>query len=152
DDLREVVLKRGDVVEKSGMQWRTNDQGMRDRPYSTEKPAGTYRIALVGDSIGAGWGVNLENRFESILEQAWDSRSRRAAGRTVEIVNCAVPGHSPGQRWYHFGLVGWPMRPDLVLCESTEADIGWDVRRLRYLLARGQGWDTPMFRDVLAAA
>src|SRR5262249_9433656 len=34
DDLREVVLKRGDAVAKWGVQWRTNAQGMRDRPYS----------------------------------------------------------------------------------------------------------------------
>jgi hypothetical protein len=152
DDLREVVLKPGDAVEKWGVQWRTNAQGMRDRPYAVERPAGTFRIAMVGDSIGAGWGVNAEQRFESMLEQAWDTRSRQAGGRSVEIVNCAVPGHSPGQRWYHFGEVGWLMQPDLVICESTEADIGWDERRLRYLLARGQGWDTPIYREVLASA
>jgi hypothetical protein len=152
DDLREVVLKREDAVEKGGVQWRTNAQGLRDRPYASEKPDGTVRIALVGDSIGAGWGVNVEHRFESLLEQAWAARSRRAGGPPLEIVNCAVPGHSPGQRWYHFGKVGWPMRPDLVICESTEADIGWDERRLRYLLARGQGWDSPIYREALASA
>ena len=152
DDLREVVLKRADAVAKGGVSWRTNAQGMRDRPYAIAKPAGTFRIAMVGDSIGAGWGVNVEERFESILERAWDARSRRSGGPAIEIVNCAVPGHSPGQRWYHFAQVGWPMRPDLVICESTEADIGWDERRLRYLLARGQGWDSPLYREVLAAA
>jgi hypothetical protein len=151
DDLREVVLKRGDSVEKGGVEWRTNAQGMRDRSYASEKPPGTFRIALVGDSIGAGWGVNVEQRFESILEQVWDTRSRQAAGPALEIINCAVPAHSPGQRWYHFGEVGWPMHPELVICESTEADIGWDERRLRYLLARGQGWDSPLYREVLAA-
>jgi hypothetical protein len=152
EDLREVVLKRGDAVERWGVQWRTNAQGMRDRPYAIAKPAGTFRIALVGDSIGAGWGVNVEQRFESILEQVWDARSRRAGGLSVEIINCAVPGHSPGQRWDHFGRIGWPMQPDLVLCESTEADIGWDERRLRYLLARGLAWDSPIYRKALTAA
>ena len=44
------------------------------------------------------------------------------------------------------------MRPDLVICESTEADVGWDERRLRYVLSRGQGFDSPLYRDVLAAA
>ena len=44
------------------------------------------------------------------------------------------------------------MRPDLVICELTEADLGWDERRLRYVLARGQGFDSPLYRDVLAAA
>ncbi len=152
DDLREIVLKPSDLVVKGGIEWRTNAQGMRDRSYSIEKAPGTFRIALVGDSIGAGWGVNVEQRFESILERDWDERSRRSGGPAIEIINCAVPGHSPGQRWYHFGQLGWPMRPDLVICESTEADAGWDERRLRYVLSRGQGFDSPIYRDVLASA
>ena len=44
------------------------------------------------------------------------------------------------------------MRPDLVICESTEADVGWDERRLRYVLARGQGFDSPLYREVLDSA
>ena len=134
------------------MHWHTNSQGMRDREYAVDKPPRTFRIALVGDSIGAGWGVDVEQRFESILERDWDARSQAASGPAVEIINCAVPGHSPGQRWYHFSQVGWPMHPDLVIYESTAADVGWDERRLRYLLARGLGWDSPIYRGVLDRA
>jgi GDSL-like lipase/acylhydrolase family protein len=152
DDLREVVLKRNDATERFGLQWRTNDQGMRDRNYSVKKPKGTFRVALVGDSIGAGWGVNAEDRFESILEEAWNLRARDSAGGKVEIINCAVPGHSPGQRWYHFGQIGWSMEPDLVIYQSTAADVGWDERRLRFLLARGIGWDCPIYRPALESS
>ncbi len=152
DDLREVVLRTGDTVQRWGVEWRSNAQGMRDRDYAIEKPAGTFRIALVGDSIGVGWGVNVEQRFESILEREWDARSRRAGGPAIEIINTSVPGHAPGQRWHHFSQVGWPMQPDLVICESTEADIGWDERRLRYVLARGLGFDSPLYRGVLTSA
>jgi hypothetical protein len=152
DDLREVVLKRDDATVRWGLQWRTNAQGMRDRSYTTDKPAGTFRIALVGDSIGAGWGVNVEHRFESILEQAWHARAKEASGLTVEIINCAVPGHSPGQRWYHFSQIGWSMDPDLVIYESTAADVGWDERRLRFLLARGLGWDSSIYHSALVNA
>jgi lysophospholipase L1-like esterase len=152
DDLREVALKPSDSVERGGVRWSTNAQGMRDREYAVDKPAGTFRIALVGDSIAAGWGVNVEYRFESILERAWDERSRRAGGPAVEVLDCAVPGHAPGQRWHHFQQLGWPMRPDLVICEATEADIGWDERRLRYILARGLGFDSPLYRPVLDVA
>jgi hypothetical protein len=41
------------------------------------------------------------------------------------------------------------MKPDLVIYESTAADVGWDERRLRYLLARGLAWDSPMYHGVL---
>jgi len=152
NDLREVVLKPDDATVRWGLQWRTNAQGMRDRSYAADKPAGTFRIALVGDSIGAGWGVNVEQRFESILERVWHARAQATSGLTVEIINCAVPGHSPGQRWYHFGQIGWSMNPDLVIYESTAADVGWDERRLRFLLARGLGWDSPIYHRALVKA
>jgi hypothetical protein len=149
DDLREVVLKRGATVEQAGAQWRTSALGVRDRWYPTKKSDGTFRIVLVGDSIAAGWGVNVEDRFESILERCWDARAKKASGQSVEIIDCAVPGHSPGQRWYHFTQIGWPMQPDMVICESSAADVGWDERRLRFLLPRGIGWDSPLYHDAL---
>jgi hypothetical protein len=152
DDLREVTLRPSDSTDRGGIRWSTNAHGMRDREYAVTRPAGTFRIAMVGDSIAAGWGVNVDDRFESILEHAWDDRSRRAGGPAVEIIDCAVPGHAPGQRWHHFQQVGWPFRPDLVICEATEADVVWDERRLRYVLARGQGFDSPLYRRVLDSA
>ena len=149
DDVRELVLRPDDDTFKKGVHWQTNSLGMRDQAYSVAKPPRTFRIALVGDSIGAGWGVDVEQRFESILERIWDARLRAASGMAVEIVNFAVPGQSPGQRWCHFSQVGWPMNPDMLIYESTASDVGWDERRLRYLLARGIGWDTPVYRQVL---
>jgi lysophospholipase L1-like esterase len=152
DDLREFVLKPSLVFDHEGARWSTNALGMRDREYPIAKPQGTLRIAFVGDSIGAGWGVNDGEGFEPLLERSLDERSRRAGGPAVEILNFAVPGHGPGQRWDHFSRVGWSMAPDLVLFESTLADAGWDERRLRGLLPRGAGWDAPVYRDALAAS
>jgi hypothetical protein len=152
DDLREVALERDQSAMRRGVYWHTNAQGMRDRAYSVVKPPRTFRIALVGDSIGAGWGVDVERRFESILEQVWDRRAKAAGRRAVEIINCAVPAHSPGQRWCHFSQVGWSMNPDMIIVESTAADVGWDERRLRYLLARGLGWDSPVYKQAIERA
>jgi lysophospholipase L1-like esterase len=125
---------------------------MRDREYTIAKPPGTFRIAFVGDSIGAGWGVNDDEGFEPLLEQSLNERARRAGGPAIEILNFAVPGHGPGQRWDHFARVGWTMAPDLVLYESTLADAGWDERRLRGLLPRGIGWDAAVYREALIAS
>jgi lysophospholipase L1-like esterase len=152
DDFREFVLRPNLRFEHKGARWSTNARGMRDRSYAAAKPPGTFRIAFVGDSIGAGWGVNDGEGFEPRLERSLDERSRRIGGPAVEILNFAVPGHGPGQRWDHFSRAGWEMEPDLLIFESTLADAGWDERRLRGLLPRGIGWDTPMYRDALAAA
>ncbi len=199
DDVREYVLKPGLVARHKGATWTTNALGMRDREYPDPKPPGTFRIALVGDSIAAGWGVDDGRGFEPVLERIWDERAREglipgaghppqggrvktplsedrigsppplrgrvrvgggqgrgtADGGTsaptshIQILNFAVPGHAPGQRWEHFSRVGWQTAPDLILFEGTLADLGWDERRLRALIPRGLGLDAPVYRDIL---
>ncbi len=67
----------------------------------------------------------------------------------IQVLNFAVPGHAPGQRWEHFARVGWQTNPDLILFEGTLADLGWDERRLRALIPRGLGLDAPVYTDIL---
>ena len=149
-ELREVVLRPNlSIVRADGTTWSTNEFGMRDRPYAASRPAGTFRMAMAGDSIGVGLGVGDGRGFEPVLERWLDEQSRRRGGPAVEILNLALPGRSPGQRWDHFQKVGWAMGPDLVLFEATAADIGWDQRRLAELLPRGIGWDSSLYGDVL---
>lgn len=150
DEVREIVLRPNLSIRRDdGTRWSTNAMGMRDRPYATSKPAGTFRIAMMGDSIGVGLGVGDGLGFEPLLERWLDDRSRRSGGPAVEILNLALPGRSPGQRWDHFQKVGWATDPDLVLFEATPADINWDRRRLSEILPRGIGWETPIYGDVL---
>lgn len=153
DDVREYVLKPGMASDPGRrIPWTTNARGMRDRDYASAKPDGTFRIGLVGDSIAAGWAVEDGLGFEARLERALDAQSHAAGGPAVEILNFAVPGHAPGQRWTHFARVGWEFDPDLVVYQATLADPGWDERRLRVLLARGVGFDAPVYRETLARA
>jgi lysophospholipase L1-like esterase len=147
NDVREYVLKPNFNAIHKGATWSSNALGMRDRAYAESKPAGTFRIGLVGDSIAAGWGVDDGLGFEPRLEREWDRRST-----PVEVLNFAVPGHAPGQRWEHFNRLGWATDPDLVIFAGTAADLGWDERRLRALIPRGLGLDAPVYRDTLAAA
>src|SRR5262249_17070508 len=135
-----------------GTRWTTNALGMRDRTYAAAKPDGTVRIAITGDSIGAGLGVDDGRGFEPRLERRLDSVSRAEGGPAIEILNFSLPGRSPGHRWDPFAGPGWAMAPDLVLFEATQADVGWDERRLVELLPRGIGGGSPLYRDVLARA
>ncbi len=152
-ELRQIVLRPDlAIVRNDGTTWSTNALGMRDRPYAVVKPAGTFRIAMTGDSIGVGLGVSDGRGFEPVLEHRLDAQSRRRGGPAVEVLNLALPGRSAGQRWDHFQKVGWAMKPDLVLFEATAADVGWDQRRLAEILPRGIGWDSPLFGDVLTRA
>jgi hypothetical protein len=152
DDVRELAIEPNQSADRWGVHWQSNSLGMRDDECEVPKPPGCLRVGLVGESIAAGWGVNAEQGFESLLETRWDRTGESTETKKVELINCAVPGHSPGQRWYHFDRVGWAAEPDLVLSEITEADLDWDERRLRYLLPRDLGWDIPVFRDILISS
>ncbi|WP_422928119.1 SGNH/GDSL hydrolase family protein [Singulisphaera sp. PoT] len=149
NDLRESVLKPNyTTILPVGAIWNTNALAMRDQPYSTAKPSGTFRLAMAGDSIGVGLGVDDGLGFEPVLERSLRKRSREVGGPTVEFLNFALPGKSPGQRWDHFMQVAWPTSPDVVVFEATQADVGWDERRLVDLLPRGIGWDSAVYGDL----
>ncbi len=149
EDIREYVLKPNLRTRHLGATWQTNSWGLRDQEYERTKPSRTIRIALIGDSIGTGWGVDDGDGFEPRMERRLDRWSRDRGGPRVEILNFAVPGHAPGQRWADFSRHGWEFGIDVVLYEATLADPGWDERRLRSLLVYGRGWDEPLYHDLL---
>lgn len=152
DDVRDYVLKPNLRTTHLNAHWSTNSIGMRDREYLPTKPSGTLRIALLGDSITTGWGVDDQLNFESLWERSLTDYQRERRRGAVEILNYSVPGHAPGQRWEHFQRLGWSYQPDVLVYEATPADPGWDERRLRVLLTMGKGWDSPCYQSVLSAA
>jgi lysophospholipase L1-like esterase len=149
DDVREYVLKPNLRTIHKNATWTTNSLGLRDREYSMKKAPQTLRIALIGDSIASGWGVDDGKGFEPLLEQRWNARYKRDDGTSIEVLNFAVPGHSPGQRWEQFKRIGWQTSPDLIIFESTLADLGWDERRLRALIPQGLGIEASVYSRTL---
>ena len=145
-DVREYVLRPNLATTLRGATWTTNALGQRDRPVSESRPS--FRVALVGDSIGSGWGVADGEGFEP----TWERWLQSQVHDPVEVCNLAVPGHAPGQRWDHFGRVGWALAPDLVVFQGTGADLAWDERKLRSLVPLGLGWEAPVYRDALRVA
>lgn len=67
-----------------------NEHGMRQREIAKNKPAGTTRIAVVGDSFVWGIGVKNEDRFTELVEQDLQA---------TEVLNFGVVGYGPIQ--YH---------------------------------------------------
>jgi hypothetical protein len=102
----------GTVHGKSGArELRISAHGLADSPHQPERPAGAYRIALLGDSMVAGLDVAHEQRIGELWAQALSAR----LGRAVEVVNFSVPGTGTWEQLQTYHLRVRAFRPDLVV-------------------------------------
>lgn len=96
-----------------------NSLGYRDREHEVAKPAGVFRVVVLGDSIAAGLTVErFEDTFPAILE--W---LLRAEGLPVEVINLAVNGYNTMQEVATLRARGLQFDPDLVLLAYCLNDI-----------------------------
>src|SRR5919197_4209634 len=72
DEVRGYSLRPGAAgrYRKEGAAFvRINGDGLRDREHTKEKPSGTLRIAVVGDSYAEAFQVEQDKAFWSVLER-----------------------------------------------------------------------------------
>lgn len=71
----------------------TNRFGMCDGPYELRKPPGTYRVALIGDSLLRGMGAPFGTSFEARLERRLQEIDRPDSIEKYELLNFGVEGY-----------------------------------------------------------
>ena len=91
-----------------------NSQGLNDREHEIAKPAGTFRIAVLGDSYTEAFQVPRENAFWAVLEKQLSS-CPAFKGTKVEVINLGISGHGTAQEYLTLKHHGWRYSPDLVL-------------------------------------
>jgi hypothetical protein len=100
-----------------GLRWkrehlRRNSLGYRDREFSHRKPAGTYRVAVVGDSFTIAMGVGEEERFTGLLERALGD-----GGGDFEVLNFGIAGAETPRHVVALDDDVLPIDPDFVLLQ-----------------------------------
>jgi len=109
---------------------RINSQGYRDAEHSYEKPANTYRIAVLGNSWTEALQVPVDKTYTSVLQQTLNQENC-TAGKRVEVLNFGVAGYSTAQELLLLQQTVWNYHPDLVLLALYPArDIANNVREL----------------------
>ena len=113
--------------------FRTNSFGMRDRDYALEKPAGTFRAAVIGDSFTMPAGVEIEDAFHSRIE---DELNRRSPATRFEFLNFAVDGYQLPQYLSVMQHKVPQFHPDLILLGFCPNDYVWITAYEKELYAK----------------
>ena len=95
-----------------------NSYGSRDREHTREKPAGTYRVAVVGDSFTYGNGLPANLRFSELMQAELPP--------TIEVMNFGRPGHNTPD---HVKLIRdqvLTFHPDFILVQWFVNDVEGD--------------------------
>lgn len=119
------------LVSTETPQWvRINSHGFRDLERSYEKPPGTYRITVLGNSWTEALQVPFEKTYPAVLQKKLNESSC-FNGRNVEVLNFGVAGYSTAQEFLLLQQKVWNYHPDLVLLAFYPArDIANNVREL----------------------
>ena len=98
-----------------------NEQGFREHDFTFDKPADTYRIAVIGDSFTYGNGLEAPQRYSDLLDK-W-------LPQQFEVLNFGVPGDNTPQHLESLRDDVLPAHPDFVLLQWFVNDVeGLDLR------------------------
>lgn len=89
--------------------FRTNALGLRGAELAREKPAGTKRVVVLGDSIAMGYGVRENDAFANVVA--------RGLGPGFEVINAGVAAYNTEQEVNWFLETGRKLAPDAVIIE-----------------------------------
>lgn len=135
DQYRGFALRPGAAgwYRKEGEAYvRINSDGLRDREHTKEKPANTFRVAVLGDSMIEALQVPLEQTASVILENRLQ-QCPSLSGRRVEVINFGVSSYGTAQELLTLRHKVWDYSPDVVLLAfTTTNDIKDNSRALAH--------------------
>jgi hypothetical protein len=120
------VTTTGDYTSYFSEKWKKNIHynrwGFRERDFDPIKPNGTYRIAVIGDSLTFGQGINEKDRFSNLLEEKLNAMG----GRKYQLLNFALPGAETTDELKFLTNSVLSNKPDFVLLQWYFNDVQGD--------------------------
>jgi hypothetical protein len=117
---------------------RFNNFGLHAPIYSFEKPAGVFRVLIIGDSFPQAMQVRYEDAFPQRLEDLLSQQ----LGRPIEVTNLSIDAYGTDRELLLYALLGWQFQPDLVLLsvytgnDMQDNQIDLETRRYGYRIDR----------------
>ncbi len=117
DEVRGIKLfpgKEGWYRAEGEAYLRINSLGYRDREHTLEKPNGTFRIAVLGDSFTEARQVPIEDTYWHHVGKELGACTA-LSGRQIEMLNFGIGGYNTSQEVMTYDLDARRFAPDLVL-------------------------------------
>jgi hypothetical protein len=102
---------------------RVNNLGLRGADTTWEKPDGTYRILMLGDSFTMGKGVEDEQTFSALLDTRLNSGSGVCGRTRIEVLNGGVDSYAPVLEYLQLSRELYELAPDLVVLNLDNSDL-----------------------------
>lgn len=128
---------------------KTNQWAMRDKEYTQEKPPGTFRFAILGESEAMGTGVELEDAFQTIVEERLNREQRSGTYTQFEILNFSVGGYTVLQQVMVSQTRLAPFEPDAAILVAHSNFDAWIVDGLRKIVQAEVPIAYPYINEVL---
>ncbi len=118
-------------------EYRINSLGLRSAEITRDKPPGTKRVLMLGDSFTEGNGVQQSETFSSRLQARLDDAG---LGQRLQVVNAGVGSYSSLIELLYLKTAGLELSPDLVILNFDLSDLHDDIQyaRLAELDASGE--------------
>lgn len=116
----------------NGVFYRTNAAALRGPDYEASPAPGTSRIAIAGDSVTVGTGVDEEDTYSAVLERLLEAQPE---GEQFEVINMGRGGLNArwvinrmvrASRFYRFQLVVYGWTPNDIEGKHYQELVGRD--------------------------